>query len=129
MPLKRLSYSLATILAIASVMGTIAPTVSAQQAIEDNPVPKLLENLESENVRIASSAARSLGVVFSPGGKGGDEREQATTALIEKLDSPLGADLREESARALGRMRCLRGRSGNGFTNRPPRPRRIRSRL
>ena len=106
MLLKRMSCSLATILLTVLTYGTFAPIVFAQQTLEDNPVPKLLENLKSENVRIASSAARSLGVVFSPGGKGGDEREQATTALIAKLDSPLGAELREESARALGRMRA-----------------------
>ena len=77
----------------------------AQAPLEDNPVPKLLENIQSENLQVAASAARSLGVVFAPGGKGGDEKGEATTALIDKLASPLGAKLREECARALGRMR------------------------
>lgn len=83
-----------------------AQTVSAQGKTEVNPVPGLLKNLKSDNVLVASSAARSLGVIFSPGGKGGAEKELATTAMIETLTSPRGAKLREESARGLGRMRA-----------------------
>ncbi len=90
----------------------LAGHLPAQQPIEDNPVPKLLENIKADDVKVASSAARSLGVIFAPGGKGGDEAEEATTALIAKLDSPLGAKLREESARALGRMRAKEALEG-----------------
>lgn len=85
----------------------------AQKPDEDNPVPKLLANLETENVRIAASAARSLGVIFAPGGKGSpDEQANVTEKLIAKLDSSLGAKLREESARALGRMKATSSLEG-----------------
>jgi HEAT repeat protein len=66
----------------------------------------LIENLKSEKAAVAASAARTLGVVFSPGGRGGDELDNVTTLLIERLDSPRGAKLRREAARALGRMRA-----------------------
>ena len=98
--------SILAISATALLFFANSPTSTAQPPLEDNPVPKLLENIESDNLRIAASAARSLGVVFSPGGKGGEEKGEATAALIDKLSSPLGAKLREESARALGRMRA-----------------------
>ena len=70
-------------------------------------VPRLLENLKTENVRVSASAARTLGVVFAPGGRGAEELEKATSLLIERLDSPLGAALRRECARALGRMKAV----------------------
>lgn len=96
---------LAATVALVSCCG-LAGVSFAQEAPEDNPVPKLLENLKSDNVTVAAAAARSLGVVFAPGGKGGEERGVATELLIAKLDSPIGAKLREESARALGRMKA-----------------------
>ncbi|MEM7395165.1 MAG: HEAT repeat domain-containing protein, partial [Verrucomicrobiota bacterium] len=72
----------------------------------DNPVPPLMRNLNSDYVRVAASAARSLGVIFSPGGRGGDELGEATTALIGTLASTKGAVLRRESAIALGKMKA-----------------------
>lgn len=84
-----------------------APGADAPAAGPDMvSVPRLLANLDSDGVQVAASAARALGVVFSPGGRRGEEKQQATEALIGKLDSPLGAELRQEAARALGRMRA-----------------------
>ena len=100
----KIAFCFANATAIALIL--LPSLAQAQSPLEDNPVPKLLENIESDNLQVAASAARSLGVVFSPGGKGGQEKGEATTVLIEKLSSPLGAKLREESARALGRMRA-----------------------
>jgi len=96
--------------AFAAIVGVIvicSPT-SAQPAAERDvvSVPQLMKNMTSDNVRIAASAARTLGVVFSPGGRGGDELEQVTALLIEKLDSSLGASLRRECARSLGSMKA-----------------------
>ncbi|MFT5522964.1 MAG: HEAT repeat protein [Pirellulaceae bacterium] len=97
-------------IAFAAIVGTIAfcSPIFAQPASQRDivSVPQLLENVNSDNVRVAASAARTLGVVFSPGGRGGDELEQVTQLLIEKLDSPLGAKLRFECARALGTMKA-----------------------
>lgn len=105
-------------------LALLAPPVVAQQAVPDiqaatenavtdNPVPKLLVNLESDNVRVAASAARSLGVIFSPGGEGSpEELANVTEQLIAKLESALGGDLREESARALGRMKAASALEG-----------------
>lgn len=72
-----------------------------------DPVPRLLENLASDNLNVATSAARSLGVVFAPGTRTATEREDVTTRLQKTLTSPKGASLRRESARALGRMRAV----------------------
>ena len=84
MSTRRFLAAVCLVLAIAATF--IARPAAAQPVEEDNPVPKLLENIESDNLQVASSAARSLGIVFSPGGKGGDEVEEATTALIDALD-------------------------------------------
>jgi len=70
-----------------------------------NPVPALLENLQSDTDRIAASAARSLGVIFSPGGRGGDEFEPVASAIGEKLDSKSSL-IRRQAAVSLGTMRA-----------------------
>ncbi len=75
-------------------------------------VPQLMKNLDSDAVHVAASAARSLGFIFAPGGKGGEELPKVTTLLIERLDSPKGAELRKESAAALGRMRAASATEG-----------------
>lgn len=69
-------------------------------------VPQLLRNLESDNVKVAASAARSLGIVFAPGGKEGEELPQAVKQLMTHLASTKGADIRRESATALGKIRA-----------------------
>ncbi len=71
-----------------------------------------MKNLDSDTVHVAGSAARSLGFIFAPGGKGGDELPKVTAMLIERLDSPKGAELRKESATALGRMRAASATEG-----------------
>lgn len=78
----------------------------------DNPIPRLMNNLQSENVNVAASAARSLGVVCSPDGKTGAEAKPVIAALIEKLKSPQGAVLRRESATALGNIRAKESLDG-----------------
>lgn len=68
-----------------------------------NPVPALLRNLDANNPRVAASAARSLGVVFAPGGRDGEEVTKVTQALIGKLGSTSGT-VKREAATALGAM-------------------------
>jgi HEAT repeat protein len=75
-------------------------------------VPQLIKNLDSDSQRVASSAARSLGVIFAPGGKGGDDLGKITDMLIARLESPKGAELRKESATALGNMRAAKASEG-----------------
>lgn len=74
-----------------------APTLS---------VPQLLRNLESDNVNIAASSARTLGVVFAPGGREGDDKATAVTKLIAHLDSQKGPEIRRQCAIALGSIRA-----------------------
>ncbi len=81
-----------------------ASGISAKEG--ENPVPKLLQNLESDNVNVAAAAARSLGVIFAPGGKTKEDPNPVIAKLIEQLDSPRGADLREQAAWALGEIRA-----------------------
>jgi HEAT repeat protein len=69
-------------------------------------VPQLIKNLKSDNLKVAASAARSLGVIFSPGGKGGEEKEGAVAGLIAGLSAARAEELRRESAVALGRIRA-----------------------
>ncbi|MDA1017268.1 MAG: HEAT repeat domain-containing protein, partial [Planctomycetota bacterium] len=83
-----------------------APKSEAPASTKPDPVPGLLRNLQSDNVRIAASAARSLGVVFSPSEKPRDDRPAIIAKLSEKLGSRKGGDLRRESAVALGRIRA-----------------------
>lgn len=79
----------------------------AQEAgTEVDPVPRLLKNLEVDSVKVAASAAKSLGVVFSPGGKARDDRDEVIEALITKLDAKYGGLLRRETAKALGNIRA-----------------------
>ena len=77
-----------------------------------DPVPRLMKNLESDSVRIASSAARSLGVVFAPGRTQHPARAEVIDALIAKLDSKLGGAVRRDVARALGRIRAKKSLDG-----------------
>ena len=81
------------------------PALSAQKA---NPlsVPQLLRNLESDNEHVAASAARSLGVVFAPGGRGGEDKAKVVTQLIEHLSSQKGPEIRRQCAVALGMIRA-----------------------
>lgn len=75
--------------------------------LDPNAVPQLLKNLGSDDVKVAASAARSLGVIFAPGGKGSaEEAKPVAAALQEKLTSKLGAALRREAATALGEIRA-----------------------
>jgi len=77
-----------------------------------DPVPKLLQNLDDAEVRVAAAAARSLGVIFSPGGRGGKPMEEAAAKLITKLESRQGGLLRREAAVALGKMRAAEALPG-----------------
>ena len=77
-----------------------------------DPVPRLMKNLQSDSVRIASSAARSLGVVFAPGRTPHPARDEVIDALIVKLDSNLGGAVRRDAARALGRIRAMKSLDG-----------------
>ena len=79
------------------------PLMTWAQTDEVNPVPPLLRNLEATSPRVAASAARSLGVIFSPGGRSGDEVKQVTDALMGTLGAT-SANVRRESASALGAM-------------------------
>ncbi len=104
-------------LLLAGVVGWVAGggrSVWAQkpEAGDAISVPQLMKNLDSDTVHVAASAARSLGFIFAPGGKGGDELPKVTAMLIERLDSPKGAELRKESATALGRMRAASATEG-----------------
>ncbi len=93
----------------ALIVAAIIPLTAWAQApavSRENPVPALMRNLNSQYVNVAASAARSLGVVFSPGGRGGNELEPVTAKLIENLSSPKGAVLRRECATALGRIQA-----------------------
>jgi HEAT repeat protein len=99
---------------LATCMPSTAPAAEpgAAQGPEAISVPQLMKNLDSDDLRVSSSAARSLGVIFAPGGKGGEELPAVTKMLIERLASPKGADLRRESAVALGKMRAASAADG-----------------
>ncbi|MFT5130565.1 MAG: hypothetical protein ACI8W8_004196, partial [Rhodothermales bacterium] len=84
----------------------IGMTSFAQVTPGADPVPSLLRNLDAENAGVAAAAARSLGVVFAPGGRGGDQVAEVTHALVAALGSPKGPILRLHSARALGKMQA-----------------------
>jgi HEAT repeat protein len=92
------------------VVGCIAAALllsppSARTAEKDNPVPALLKNLSGEDVRVAAGAARSLGVIYSPGDKRpADPVGPVVEALLNALESRKGATLRQEAATALGRI-------------------------
>jgi len=90
-------------------LGT-APLASAQDkkgtdSAAANAVPRLLKNLSSEDVLVAASAARSLGVIFSADDKAAVPEEPVIEALQTALASPRGAELRREAAAALGSMK------------------------
>ena len=85
------------------LMCIFIPLMTWAQTDEVNPVPPLLRNLEATSPRVAASAARSLGVIFSPGGRSGDEVKQVTDALMGTLGAT-SANVRRESASALGAM-------------------------
>lgn len=89
----------------------LSPFGFAQDDTVD-PVPRLLTNLNSDSVRAASSAARSLGVVFAPGRKPHPAREEVIDALIGKLESKLGGAVRRDSAWALGRIQAKQALDG-----------------
>jgi HEAT repeat protein len=82
------------------------------QADTTDPVPRLMANLKSDNVRVSASAARSLGVVFAPGRKPHPAREEVVAALIGKLESKLGGEVRRDSAWALGRIEAKEALDG-----------------
>jgi HEAT repeat protein len=82
------------------------------QADATDPVPRLLANLKSDNVRVSASAARSLGVVFAPGRKPHPAHEEVVVALITKLESKLGGAVRRDSAWALGRIEAKEALDG-----------------
>lgn len=71
-----------------------------------DPVPRLMKNIDSGAERVAAGAVRSLGAIFAPGGRGGDEKATAETAIAEKLDAANPLILRREAANALGRMKA-----------------------
>lgn len=91
--------------AVVLVIFTIGEGI-AQEATQVDPVPRLLRNLEADDAKVAASAAKSLGVVFTPGGKVRDDRDAVIEALIAKLDAKYGGILRRETAKALGNIRA-----------------------
>lgn len=98
---------------VLSVFLSAVPVVQAQEeATTVDPVPRLLRNLKSDSVKAASSAARSLGVVFAPGRKPHPARDEVIDALIEKLESKLGGAVRRDSAWALGRIEAKKALDG-----------------
>ena len=98
--------SVAVVIAVLMIVSQNASHAQESQAESDRvSVPQLMKNLDSNRLSTAATAARTLGVIFSPGGRGGEELEQVTQMLIERIDSAKGADLRRECARALGRMK------------------------
>ncbi len=91
---------------LAALVLAFALAPAALQAQAPDPVPRLLKNLESDNLNVAAAAARSLGVVFAPGTRTVTERADVIARLQKTLVSTKGAPLRRESATALGRMRA-----------------------
>lgn len=88
-------------------VGTLLAADPPRGPLDPNAVPQLIKNLSSDDVKVAASAARSLGVIFAPGGKGNAaEAGPVVAALKEKLTSKLGAALRREAATALGEIRA-----------------------
>ena len=80
-------------------------SVFGQGAAGADPVPDLLQNLDASNANVAASAARSLGVIFAPGGRGGPQAEAVNQALIGKLGAPSKL-VRAYTAKALGRIQA-----------------------
>jgi HEAT repeat protein len=78
------------------------------QATTPDPVPKLLANLDSTNTRVSASAARSLGVIFTPGQKARADKDKVVDALIGKLTARQGGALRRETATALGNIQAAK---------------------
>ncbi len=101
MPKSTMMKSVMSLIIVLSV--SVSTGLGAQG---ENPVPKLMQNLDSDNVRVAAAAARSLGVIFAPGGKTKEDPQPVIAKLIEQLDSPLGYELREQAAWALGMIRA-----------------------
>jgi HEAT repeat protein len=94
-------------IAMLTVATCSAGLCPAQEAGTDiDPVPRLLKNLQADSVKVAASAAKSLGVIFSPGGKARDDRDAVIEVLITKLDAKQGGLLRKETATALGNIRA-----------------------
>ena len=80
--------------------------VASAQKLNPLSVPQLLRNLESDDAHVAASAARSLGVVFAPGGRGGEDKDKVIAQLIVHLGSQKDADIRRQCAVALGMIRA-----------------------
>lgn len=93
-------------LTVVSLLAFSAPIFG--QAKKPDPVPKLLANLDSTNTRIAASAARSLGVIFTPGQKARADKNEVIDALIGKLTARQGGDVRRETATALGNIQAAK---------------------
>ncbi|MCA9268739.1 MAG: hypothetical protein KDA41_09730, partial [Planctomycetales bacterium] len=86
--------------------GLLLPALCLAQAASPLSVPQLLRNLDSDNAKAAASAARTLGVVFAPGGRGGEDRDLVVTKLIEHLASQKSSEIRRQCAVALGEIRA-----------------------
>jgi HEAT repeat protein len=69
-------------------------------------VEQLLRNLESDNPSTAASAARTLGVMFAPGGGQDADRAKVVTQLVTHLASKKSAIIRRNCAVALGKIRA-----------------------
>lgn len=105
------TYSAAVLLLLSGF--TLAIAQQAAPTDQVDPVPKLMKNLQSDDVKVAAAAARSLGVIFAPGGKGRpDDAAPVIAALIEKLESRQGGILRREAATALGNIRAKEALEG-----------------
>lgn len=93
-------------LAASFVVAVLGASFAFAQPAAPLSVPQLLRNLESDNVNTASSAARTLGVIFAPGGRGGEDKATVVTKLIAHLDSQKGMEIRRQCAIALGSIRA-----------------------
>jgi HEAT repeat protein len=83
----------------------LLPISAEETQVDFDPVPRLLKNLNSSNYRFSISAARSLGIIFSPGKGREADADEVIETLSEQLASAKNWMLRRECAVALGKMK------------------------
>ena len=108
---SRFSLEIFTAVAILLLVTPISTTSSFAQPVSEAAggpptTAQLLKSLESDVPRIAASAARSLGVVFAPGGRGGEDRNAVVAKLIEHVSSKKDPEIRRQCAIALGEIQA-----------------------
>ncbi|MDA0840683.1 MAG: HEAT repeat domain-containing protein [Planctomycetota bacterium] len=83
----------------------LLPISAEETPVDFDPVPRLMQNLNSPNDRFSVSAARSLGIIFSPGKGREADADKVIEVLSEQLASAKNWMLRRECAVALGNMK------------------------